>query len=63
MKPDAAIYERLCNKFSLKAEECVFADDKIENIEATRRFGMEGIYFKDAMQYEEELRTILSQIL
>lgn len=59
VKPNLAIYERLCHKFELKADECVFADDKIENVEAARKFGMEGICFKNAIQYEEELRNII----
>ncbi len=61
VKPSREIYERICTKYGLKAEECVFADDKIENIEAARRFGMHGIWFKDAVQYETELRQILSE--
>ncbi len=59
VKPTVAIYERLCHKFELKEDECVFADDTIENVEAARKFGMEGICFKNAMQYEEELRNII----
>ncbi len=61
VKPEAAIYERICSKFSLKAEECVFADDKIENVEAARAYGMHGIWFKDAKQYEMELKDILAR--
>ncbi len=59
VKPEQAIYERICRKFNLKAEECVFADDKIENVEAAKAYGMQGIWFKDAKQYEVELKNIL----
>lgn len=59
MKPSIAIYERLCHKFGLKKEECVFTDDTIKNVVAAQNFGMEGICFKNAMQYEEELRNII----
>ena len=61
VKPEREIYELTCRKLGLKAEECVFADDKIENIEAARAYGMQGIWFKDAVQYERELREILAQ--
>lgn len=61
VKPETAIYERICSKFNLKAEECVFADDKIENVEAARAYGMQGIWFKDAKQYEMELKDILAR--
>lgn len=61
VKPEAAIYERICSKFGLKAEECVFADDKKENIEAARQYGMHGIVFSDVQQYERELMDILAK--
>ena len=61
VKPEREIYELTCRKLGLKAEECVFADDKIENIEAARAYGMQGIWFKDAVQYERELREILAK--
>lgn len=59
VKPSIAIYERLCRKFELKVEECVFADDTIENVEAVKKIGMEGICFRNAMQFEVELRSII----
>ncbi len=59
IKPEAEIYLRLFEKFDLKPEECLFADDRAENIEGGRRVGMEGIVFTDARQYERELRKIL----
>lgn len=61
VKPEITIYERICQKFGLKPEECVFADDKIENIEAARKFGMQGICFKNADLYETELRNIIAR--
>ncbi len=60
IKPEAEIYQRLFNKFNLKPEECLFADDRAENIEGGRRVGMEGIVFTDARQYERELEGVLS---
>ena len=61
MIADRAIYERICQKYNLKPEECLFADDRIENVEAAQRFGMQVICFEDAAQYERELRKILSE--
>ena len=62
VKPERDIYETLCGKFGLKPEECVFADDKIENVEAARKCGMYGVWFKDARQYEAELADIISRV-
>ncbi len=60
IKPEPEIYHRLFNKFNIKPEECIFADDRAENIEGGKRLGMGGIVFTDAKQYERELRQILS---
>lgn len=47
LKPDEAIYHRLCDKFGLKEEECVFIDDLEKNIEGAKRAGMQGYCFAD----------------
>lgn len=59
IKPEPAIYYRLFDKYNLKPEECIFADDKTENIEGGRRVGMDGIVFTDAKDYEKRLREML----
>ena len=59
IKPERAIYERMCEKLALKPEECVCADDRMDNIEAARDYGMRGIVFRNARQYEADLRRIL----
>ncbi len=59
IKPYPEIYRYLLNRFSLKAEECVFADDKLPNVEGARAVGMKAILFKNAQQYEEELKPLL----
>ena len=61
VKPEAEIYHRLYEKFELKPEECIFADDKQENIEGALRTGMRGIVFENAAQYERELRRMLRE--
>ena len=60
IKPEPEIYQRLFDKFNLKPEECIFTDDRVENIEGGSRLGMDGIVFKDAKQYERELREYLA---
>lgn len=61
IKPEPEIYNRLFTKFNLKPEECIFTDDRSENIEGGRHLGMDGIVFKNAKQYEMELRNILAE--
>ena len=60
IKPEPEIYQRLFEKYNLNPEECIFTDDRPENIEGGKRFGMEGIVFHDAKQYEKELRGLLA---
>ena len=47
LKPDAAIYARLCAEYGLEPEECLFIDDTEKNCEAARRFGMQAIRFEN----------------
>ncbi len=61
IKPEPEIYERLFARFNLKPEECIFTDDRPENIEGGRALGMEGIVFQNAEQYERELREIIAK--
>ena len=41
-KPDEKIYRYLLDKYNLKAEECIFFDDREENTEAARKLGIEA---------------------
>ena len=44
-KPDPKIYELLLSTYGLKAEECVFIDDTLRNVEAAERAGIHGVRF------------------
>lgn len=45
IKPEAAIYKRLCEKYSLIPEETLFIDDIQANIDAAMALGIKGIRF------------------
>ena len=47
IKPDRAIYQCLCDTFSVTPESCVFVDDMAENIKAAIDFGMQGVQLTD----------------
>lgn len=53
-KPNPAIYYRLCERYKLKPEECLFIDDRLENIEAAKKVGMDGICFRSIEQLQAE---------
>ncbi len=47
IKPDREIYEYLLGKYRLTAEECLFIDDRLENVEGARAAGMQAHRFKN----------------
>lgn len=59
IKPEREIYELLLNKFELKAEESVFIDDRLENVEAAKALGFSGIQFQSYEQAEKELEKMM----
>ena len=59
-KPNPAIYERLFEKFHLKAEECFFIDDRQDNIDSAKGCGMDGYCFADGNV--ERLRAYMEEM-
>jgi len=47
-KPDPAIFQLMLNRYELKAQDCLFIDDSIINIEAAARIGFETHHFRTA---------------
>lgn len=58
LKPDAAIYRRLCEKFGLRPEECLFTDDKQVNVDGALAVGMQAVLFTNAKEYEKSLISL-----
>ena len=58
-KPDPRIYQLLFERYRLRAEECVFLDDRRVNIEAATRLGMQGILFTGYEDASRKLEEIL----
>ena len=58
IKPDEKIYKLLLSRFSLRAEESVFLDDTLRNVEAAQRLGFYGICFQTKEQAETELQKL-----
>lgn len=55
IKPDEKIFERMMEKFHLKPEDCLFIDDNIKNVEASRAFGIQTIHFLNPKNLRETL--------
>lgn len=56
LKPDAAIYKCLLERYNLQAEESLFVDDNLANVEGARAVGMQGVQFKSAEELERTLK-------
>ncbi|MEN8125512.1 MAG: HAD family phosphatase [Bacteroidota bacterium] len=54
-KPFPKIYEILLDRYQINADQSIFIDDNLENIEAAEKFGINGIHFKSAKQLKEDL--------
>jgi len=59
-KPEPAIYQLLLSKYNLTPEECVFIDDRKDNVDAAKSLGMSGIVYPGSAQ---KLSPILNQLL
>lgn len=57
-KPDLRIYKILLERYGLKAEECVFIDDRKENIEAGEQVGIRGIIFENCEQAKQAFHVL-----
>lgn len=59
-KPDKGIYEYLLSKYELDAKECLFFDDRLENVEGARNCGLNAVHIKD--ESEEILLEYLKEL-
>ncbi|MBR3266481.1 MAG: HAD family phosphatase [Erysipelotrichaceae bacterium] len=54
VKPDEKIYRILLDRYGLIAEECLFIDDSLANIEAANKLGFKTYHFHDDADKLEE---------
>lgn len=58
LKPDAAIYKCLLERYALQAEESLFIDDNADNVAGARNVGMKAVQFTSAEELERELKEV-----
>lgn len=61
IKPEPEIYKILFDKYDLRPEECVFIDDRADNIEMARALGMHGIVFTSYEDANRQLDELLKK--
>lgn len=61
IKPEPEIYKILFDKYKLIPEECVFIDDRADNIDAAVKMGMKGIVFDEIGNVLKQMNAILCE--
>jgi putative hydrolase of the HAD superfamily len=59
VKPDPRIYQLALAQLDVRADESVFVDDMLVNVEAAQNLGMKGVQFKNTEQTITEIRRYL----
>ena len=57
-KPDAEFFQRGLEKLSASPEECVFIDDRQDNVDAANSMGIAGLQFTSAERLESDLANL-----
>jgi len=55
VKPEPAIFDHAARSFGVPPQEMLFIDDVVDNVEAARRAGWQGLWFEDAPQCRQSL--------
>ena len=57
-KPEERFFRRLLEKYDLKAEECIFLDDRADNTQAAEETGFHTITLNSPGKREEAVRYL-----
>lgn len=58
IKPEPEIYRTLLKRYGLQPEECVFIDDRKDNVETAVSLGIHGIVFRDFRDAASQLEAL-----
>ncbi|MBZ9688619.1 HAD family phosphatase [Clostridium estertheticum] len=59
LKPEAEIYTKLLETYKLNADECLFIDDTLVNIEAADKLGIKTIHFNPLVPPTWQVASLL----
>lgn len=62
VKPEPDIYQALIEKYNLIPQQCIFLDDRQENVVAAQQMGMHGIVFEEYQQAKKKISKIVKEI-
>lgn len=58
VKPNDAIFQLLLQRYNVRAEDCIFIDDNIYNVEAAHNLGFEAIHFSTPAALQQRLQEL-----
>jgi 2-haloacid dehalogenase len=58
IKPEPQIYHLMLEKIGKPAQECLFIDDSLPNIQQAQKMGFETVHFESAEQLAGELSAM-----
>lgn len=58
MKPDAAIFKLIIERYHLRPEATAFIDDSVRNVEAAEQVSLHGVHFRSADELRSQLRAL-----
>ena len=61
LKPDREIYQILLGKYGLQADECLFFDDRAENVEGARTLGIQAVQVTSREMLNATLDKMLTE--
>jgi putative hydrolase of the HAD superfamily len=61
VKPDPRIYQLALSQLGVRADESVFVDDVLVNVEAAQAVGMKGVLCQDTLQTIRDIKQCLDE--
>lgn len=58
VKPDLRIFQLFLERIGRTAEECIYIDDTLSNVEVARQLGFQAIHFRSGEQLMEDLERL-----
>ncbi len=57
LKPDRKIYEFVLKRVNLPADQCLFIDDSVENVDGAKSVGMIGLQYTESKLLIEQIKN------
>lgn len=61
LKPEPEIYQILLERYGLKADECLFFDDRADNVDGARALGIQAVQVTSRAMLNETLQKMIEE--